>query len=215
VASVSDDIRRLRFVSSPAPAVYLNEPLVRETFIAHLGAIDSFTRAADRELRAGLGSVISVGGSRTTQEQIDYDLTDPITQALVLHSALGAEGKVAAPQAGTSVGSFVEAVGSAYFPALLQPPSLPPELASVAEVVQAECERQTEVARGFGNSGADFVALLISGNSLVSASIIDRGNVRPNVAASYLAYPQICFGLMERLAGDLPFITLLYMRAYV
>jgi len=35
--SVSDIIGRLRFVSSPAPAIYLNEALISETFIAHLG----------------------------------------------------------------------------------------------------------------------------------------------------------------------------------
>jgi hypothetical protein len=106
-------------------------------------------------------------------------------------------------------------VGSAYFPALSQPGPIPSELASVAGVIQAECERQTEVARAFGNSAADFISLLIAGNGLLCGSVIDRGNVRANVAASYLSNTQICFGIMERLAGTLPLFTLLYMRAYL
>lgn len=110
---------------------------MKETFIAHLGAIDSFTRSANRELRGGLGSVVTVGGSRTSEEQIEYDLTDPITRALVLHSALRADGQVGRPQPGTSVGIFVEVVGSAYFPSLSQPEPTPPRFADAAQVIQA------------------------------------------------------------------------------
>src|SRR5207244_3019199 len=121
-----------RFVSSPAPAIYLNEALVSETFIAHLGAVESFTRTANREVTGGVKSVISVGGARGTQDQIEYGLSDPLTQALVLHSALGAEDQVSRPGAGITVGSFVEAVGSAFFPGLNQPTATPSELEEVA-----------------------------------------------------------------------------------
>jgi len=48
-SSVADIIGRLRFVSSAAPAIYLNETLVREMFIANLGSINSFTQAAAGE----------------------------------------------------------------------------------------------------------------------------------------------------------------------
>jgi hypothetical protein len=213
--SVSDVIGRLRFVSSPAPAIYLNEALVSETFIAHLGAVDSFTRTASREVTGGVKSIVSVGGAKGTQDQIEYDLSDPLTQALVLHSALGAEDQVRRPAVGTIVGSFVEAVGSAFFPGLNQPSATPSELEDVARTVEAECERQIQVARAFGKIDAELVSLVLTGDNLVCGSVIDRTHVRPNVAASYLANTQICFGIMERVLGGLPLFTLLYMRAYV
>jgi hypothetical protein len=61
--SVTDVIGRLRFVSSPAPAIYLNETLIRETFISHLGALDSFTRTANREATGGVKSVVAIASA--------------------------------------------------------------------------------------------------------------------------------------------------------
>ena len=64
--SVAEIVGRLRFVSSSAPAIYLNEQLVREMFVSQLGAIESFTRTAAREMagEAGAGGFVKVGGSR-------------------------------------------------------------------------------------------------------------------------------------------------------
>jgi hypothetical protein len=213
--SVGDIIGRLQFVSSPAPAIYLNEALVGETFIAHLGAVESFTRRSSREVSGGVKSVVSVGGAKGAEDQVEYALSDPLTQALVLHSALGAERKVRRPAARTAVGSFVEVVGSAFFPGLELPPPTPPELRDAADTVNAEYARQLAVARAFGKSDAEFTALVLQGDDLVCGSVIDRANVRPSVAASYLANTQICFGIMERVLEGLPLFTLLYMRAYV
>jgi len=82
-------------------------------------------------------------------------------------------------------------------------------------VIRAECERQIEIARAFGTSAADFTSLLLVDDDLLCGSVIDRGNVRAGVAASYLTNVQICFGIMERVVGELRLFTLLYMRAYL
>jgi hypothetical protein len=68
---------------------------------------------------------------------------------------------------------------------------------------------------GIGSHDVEFVSLLVQGDGLLCGSVVDRANVRPNVAASYLNNAQICFGIMERVLDDLPLFTLLYMRAYV
>jgi hypothetical protein len=106
-------------------------------------------------------------------------------------------------------------VGSAFFPGLNQPTATPSELQDVARTVEAECERQIQVARAFGKTDSELVSLLLTGDDLVCGSVIDRTHVRPNVAASYLRNTQICFGIMERVLDGLPLFTLLYMRAYV
>jgi hypothetical protein len=214
--SVADVIGRLRFVSSPAPAIYLNDALVTETFIAHLGAVESFTRTADHQVTAGVKSVVEVGGAKGTQEQVAYDLTNPLTQALVLHSALGSEGQVQQPSVGTSVGAFVEAVGSVYFPGrpeLMQPP--PPDLNDAALSIETEGDRQSQVAQAFGMTDTRFLSMLLKGQGIVCGSVVDQKHLRPGVAASYLPNEQICFGIMERVVRELPVFTMLYMRAYV
>ena len=65
-------------------------------FVSQLGAIESFTRTAAREMagEAGAGGFVKVGGSRSGTQQVDYDLKEPLSQALVLHSALGSQGSV-------------------------------------------------------------------------------------------------------------------------
>ncbi len=54
--SVAEIVGRLRFVSSSAPAIYLNEQLVREMLVSQLGAIESFTRTAAREMAGEAGA---------------------------------------------------------------------------------------------------------------------------------------------------------------
>jgi hypothetical protein len=214
---VTEVVNRLRFVSSPAPAIYLNETLVREMFIANLGSINSFTEAAGGELSGSVGvSLISIGGSRSTESQIEYDMTNPLAQALVLHSALGAEGHVATPAVDTPVGTFIEAVGTAYFPTLGQPRPVPDDHREAAEAVIGESTRQLEAAEAFGARDAQLLPmLLVQENNDACGSIVDRRHIRPGYAASYLGGIQICFGIMERVAQHLPLFTLLYMRAYV
>jgi hypothetical protein len=106
-------------------------------------------------------------------------------------------------------------MGSAFFPGLNWPTATPSELQDVARQLEAECERQTQVARAFSKTDADLVSLLLTGDDLVCGSVIERTHVRPSVAASYLDRTQICFGIMERVLNGLPLFTLLYMRAYV
>jgi hypothetical protein len=215
--SVAEIVGRLRFVSSPAPAIYLNEQLVKEMFVAQLGAIDSFTRTAARELtgEGGVGGFLKVGGSKSGTQQVDYDLREPLTQALVLHSALGNEGKVQPARAGLLVGTYVDAIGEAYLPDLGIPQ---PPLAGFDDQVaalEAERDRQQQVVRAFGDMDTALTLLLLKSDSTLAASVIDMRHVRPGNAASYLGAQQAAFGIMERSVVDVPLFTLLYMRAYI
>jgi hypothetical protein len=214
--SVPDVIGRLRFVSSPAPAIYLNERLVRELFVAHLGAIGSFTRTAGRELAGEAGAaILRVGGTRSGTQQVDYDLRDPLTQALVLHSALGREGKVQSVRADLPVGTYIEAIGEAYMPDLGLGQSPLDELDDIVAELQSELDRQQQVVRAFEDTETALVLLLMKSNSSLAGSVIDRHHVRPGTAASYLTETQVAFGLMERSVAGVPLFTLLYMRPYI
>ncbi len=85
--SVAELLGRLRFVSGTVETLYLNETRVREGFIGQLGAIESFTRKATKELK-GETPVVKIGGGLSSGADVTWTLSDPITQVLVLRAAL-------------------------------------------------------------------------------------------------------------------------------
>jgi hypothetical protein len=210
---VSSVIRRLQFVSSSAPAIYLNEQLTSELFRAQLGAIENFTRTAGRGINGGVGiSAIRVGASTDRSEQVSYDLADPITKALLLHSALGGEQALTAPADGPR-GAFVEVIAPAHLASVIT--AQPPPGDELIATVNGELDRQLGVVRGLGDVDTVLLPLLLVEAQRPVGSIIDRRWLRPSSAASYGDATQVAFGLVEGSADNLPFITLIYMRPYL
>jgi hypothetical protein len=208
-----DLIGRLRFTSSTSPAIYLNEQLAEELFLAQLGAIAEFTRSATRNLEGQAGpAIVRVGASRESAEQVTYELDNPLTKALILHSALG--GEAAAPVTARSrPGTFAEVIGPVHAPTVA--PALSPPDPGVVVLVEAATSRQTQILRGFGDTETVLVPLLFLDERGTVGSVVDRRWVRTGLAASYLTYPQVGFGIVERVTQDLPLITLVYMRPYL
>jgi hypothetical protein len=211
--SVQELIGRLRFTSSASPAIYLNEQLAGEMFLAQLGAIGEFTRSAAKNLEGSAGpAIVKVGASRESSEQVRYDLDNPLTKALILHSALGGQAATAiTPQ--SRPGTFAEVIAPLYAPTVA-PGSSPPDTRYL-ELIEAAANRQTAILRGFGDAQTVLVPLLFLDERGIVGSVADRRWVRPGLAASYLNYPQVGFGIVEQVSEDLPLITLIYMRPYL
>ena len=108
---------------------------------------------------------------------------------------------------------FAELIGPLYAPTVA-PASARPQGDYVA-LVEAAADRQTAILRAFGDTATVLVPLLFQGEGGVVGSVADRRWVRPGLAASYLAYPQVGFGIVEQVSEDLPLITLIYMRPYL
>ncbi len=71
-------IGRLRFTSNSSPAIYLNEQLADEMFLAQLGAIGEFTRSVTKNLEGQAGpAIVRVGASRESAQQVTYELATP------------------------------------------------------------------------------------------------------------------------------------------
>ena len=210
--SVTALIRRLRFVSSSAPAIYLNERLAEEMFRAQLGAIESFARTASRSAEGSAGpAIVRVGASKETSEQVTYDLGDPLTKALLLHSALGGATALGATL-DSAPGTFIEVVGTAYLPPVAAADPLPPQ--DLRTTVAAECTRQTQVVRALGDEDTVLMPLLLTDQRGIVGSVIVRRWIRQEWAASYLPLQQVCFGIVERVVQGLPLFTLIYMRPF-
>ena len=157
-------------------------------------------------------AIVKVGASRESSEQITYDLENPLTKALILHSALGGQAaRAITPQ--SRPGIFAELIGSLYAPTVA-PVSAPPEGNYVA-LLEAAASRQTAILRGFGDTTTVLIPLLFQSEDRVVGFVADRRWVRPGLAASYLPYPQVAFGIVEQVSEELPLITLIYMRPYL
>jgi len=203
---------RLRFTSSSAPAIYLNEQLADEMFVAQLGAVGEFTRSAARNLEGQAGpAVVRVGASRESSEQVTYELGNPLTKALILHSALGG---AAAAADQSRPGTFVEVVGPMHAPGV-RTPADPDVDGDLIALVAAEAERQAGVLRAFSDADTVLVPLLILAAAGPVGAVVDRRWFRPGFAASYAPYPQVAFGLLERADPRLPLMTLIYLRPYL
>jgi hypothetical protein len=109
--SVAELLSKLQFVGGRVETLYLNATRVREEFIGHRGAIESFTRTASKEL-SGKTPVVELGGQLTSEGSVTYSLDEPITQALVLRASLKSAGSLFG-LAEAKPGSFVSHTGTA------------------------------------------------------------------------------------------------------
>lgn len=210
---MSSLISGLSFVSSAAPAVYLNERLAGEMFQAQLGAIGSFARQASTAAEGQAGpAIVRVGASRGTTEQVTYELGDPLTKALLLHSALGGEDALTT-RLDSLPGTFVEVIGPVDLPPAAS--SDPPPPAGSRAILDAENDRQTGVVRAFGDTDTVLLPLLVLDRRGPVGSVIARRWLRPELAASYLPLEQVGFGIVERVVDGLPLVTLIYLRPYL
>jgi hypothetical protein len=85
--SLAELLSRLRFTGRPVETLYLNETRIRENFIGHLGAVESFTRTASKQ-GSVKAPVIDLGASMSSEAEVTWGLNDPVTQVLVLRAAL-------------------------------------------------------------------------------------------------------------------------------
>lgn len=212
MASVDNIIGRLQFVSSAAPALYLNERLAEELFLTQLGAINAFTRTPGRAAEAAAGAaVIKVGASKDSSQQVTYDLGDPLTKALILHSAMGGQAALTS-ELYAPPGTFVEVIGTPHLPPhVVGDP--PPE--AVEAAVERECERQLALRRALGEPDAVYLPLLLKDPRGTVGSVIDRRWIRPT-ASTYL-HPEtevVGFGILERVVDAVPLFTTIYLRPY-
>lgn len=87
--SVKKLLDGLTFVGGPVETIYLNDKRAEEAFITQVGAIESFTRTAAKELSGGGGPpFVTISGKKSTGAVVEYSTDNPLTRVLVLRTAL-------------------------------------------------------------------------------------------------------------------------------
>jgi hypothetical protein len=181
--SVAALLGRLRIVSGPVESLYLNETRVHENFIGQLGAIESFTRAAAKkgDMRGGM-PFINFGGEVSSEADVTWTLSDPIAQALVLRTALKAQGLLSGLD-GAAPGRYISFAGQA---AISRPGVLDDlqqarlhEYPGLYEALESERAKVENISRVTEGPESNIWLLTISEGPSVCAAIFDQRWLRP------------------------------------
>lgn len=180
--SIAKLLSKLRFVGRPVETLYLNQTQVRESFIGQLGAIESFTRAAAKEgsLEA---PVIKIGAGMSSQADVTWTLSDPITQVLVLRAALESQGLLYSlhdAQPGRYI--IFSGAGMASRPHMfddLHRNSLKGHHPGLYDALEADRAKQESIVQMTGSLEKSLWLLTVSKDDSICAAFLDNGRLRP------------------------------------
>jgi hypothetical protein len=218
VESIAELLDRLRFVSRPVEALYLNEDRVHDNFIGQLGAIESFTRTAAKEgsLEA---PVIKIGTRISSESGVSWSLSDPLAQVLVLQSALESQKLVDEIHAARP-GHYVAftGVGSVSRPGMFDDAHRERlrNHTLLYKGLEAERAKQESAARIIHDSKNSRWLLTVSEGISVCAATLDSRWLRPAfnhwLDPDYAVAPWEIFGLCRRIhETGVPMIAALYV----
>jgi len=181
--SVEELLATLRFVGGPVETIYLNQTRTRESFITHLGAVESFTRTAVKKVSAET-PVVKIGAGVSSGSDVTWSLSDPIAQVLVLRAALESQGLLysidnAVPGryirfAGTAVLSRPGVFDDVQQKALTARPGLYEEL-------EAERTKAENISRMMGHSDDELWLLTLREDAVVCPVILSGEWLRDSV----------------------------------
>jgi hypothetical protein len=197
---VADLLGKLRFDCTAVETLYLNQTRVRESFIGQLGAIESFTRTATKQGSVE-APVIKFGAGLSAESGVTWTLTEPVAQALVLHTALQQEGALR-PLAGAAPGSYVDVTGTG---SISRPGMLDSAHRSVLRsrpglygALEAERAAQENVLRMIEGADASMWLMTIGDGAELSASVLDERWLSRSASSWLTGYRWRVFAMVRR-----------------
>jgi hypothetical protein len=89
VSRVGKEIESLKFVAEHVEPAYLNKERVHDRFTASFGAISAWVAKASKGGSGKLGGVvIGLEGRGDSADEVTYDITDPIAQAMLIRASV-------------------------------------------------------------------------------------------------------------------------------
>jgi hypothetical protein len=189
--SVSDTIRWLSFSRQAYPNFYLNVQRIGHRFLSYLGSIREFRESVEKSGEASAAVNVlffqaGIQGGLGGDKEVDWDLTDPLAQVLVLRAYLATMGELHTDARSAPVTDFVLARGQgglvkprhvANSP-LWQESGIPPD---VVTEIAAEQRRQARIGApddyepvywaGYANTDRGLVVSLLGEASLIGTDV--------------------------------------------
>ena len=221
--SVAKMLGRLRFVSGPVEWLYLDKERVHDNFISHLGEIVSFTKTTKKE---GGGKVkpaiVEIGLNIGKETQVNWTLNYPITQALVLRTALKSVGSLHGLD-GIGSGRFISFVGRAHIsrPGILDAEHQAglveyPGVYDALEARRASIEDCEKLIRGTETPTRRQWLLTVSEGASVCAAVLDEQSLGRNfhdwIPPRDTDHRHEIFGLFRQHDSGIPILATVYVQ---
>jgi len=216
--SVADLLSKLRFAGGPVETLYLNETRVRESFIGQLGAIESFTRAMTKDGSVE-APVIKIGAGISSEAGVTWNLSEPITQVLILRTALESQGLLHGID-DAEPGRYIKFAGTGQ----VSRPDMFEEqhreglrdLRGIYELLETERVNQESVVRMTEDPEKKLWLLTLREKSSVCVAILDSSWLRPVFShwmnPGYAVSNWEIFGLCRRIhQTGIPMLATLYV----
>jgi hypothetical protein len=159
--SVSDTINWLSFPRQAYPNFYLNVERIRHRFHGYLGSISQYSESVEKSAEANatvkaLFFEAGIQGNRGNSAEIQWDVTDPLAQALIIRAYLATAGELHSDARSAPVTDFVLVRG----PGGLVPPFADTRSAlenkrGISPDVATEIAAEQESQAAIGTTGAD------------------------------------------------------------
>ena len=216
--SVAELLSKLRLVGGPVETLYLNETRTRENFIGQLGAIESFTRAVTKEGSVE-APVVKIGAGVSSDAGVTWNLGDPITQVLVLRTALESQGLLHGIDEAMP-GRYISFIGTGH---VSRPGKLEDlhhealrERRGLYEALEAERAKHESIVRLTEGEEKSLWLLTVSDGPSICAAVLDDRWIKPILYhwmnPDYAISRWEVFGLCRRIhETGVPMLATLYV----
>jgi hypothetical protein len=208
MSHVGKEIKSLKFIGQHLERAYLNEQRVHERFTASSGAISAWVAKVSKKGDLKLGvPVIQFGGGAESANEVTYDITDPVAQALLLRASV--EGaKMVKPLEKASALQYVVVSGLSCF----RHPSLPeagwhtPACQPTEELEKRRADAEL-FHKPFDEGASVWLLMMQLPGGGIAACVGDRKWVNDGVIPCFFHRSWTTFGVLEDRIGSAPLIT--------
>jgi hypothetical protein len=209
MSRVSQQISELHFVAQPAERVYLNEERAHDHFTGLFGAISQWIAKASREGTVKLGALgVGLEGALGRGDEVTFDITDPVAQAMVMRRALEDQGRVKAVS-DAEVHDYVVVAGES----CLRHPAVKPQ----GEWHTTRCEPTEELEaqradaelfhKVFNSAAMVWLLMVLINDERRAAGVLDQKWLNDQAIPRWFHRTWTTFGVLQDRIGDVPLIA--------
>jgi hypothetical protein len=204
---VRQQINRLEFVAQHSERLYLNKERTHDRFTLLFGAIEEWIAKAMKEGGAALGPFHFIGlqAKLGSSNDVKFNITNPVAQAMLLHTSLQDRGMVKEP----NEANFLEYVAVSGESCLRNPSVRIGGHTKDCEPTDAlEAQRADEelVLKAFNDKASVWLLTVQTAGGRV-AGTLDSTWVNPDALSSYPHLSWTTFGVLQNRIGHIPLIA--------
>jgi hypothetical protein len=208
MSSVGKELERLKFVAQHVEPAYLNKESVHDRFTASSGAISAWVTKASKGGGGKVGlSFIEVEGQAEAANEVTYDITDPIAQAMLLRASVEAS-QMLRPLDEANMLEYVLVSG----PSCLRHPSLPEarwhtEACAPTDELEEQRADAELFHKPFDPHAMVWLLMVQLSEGRRAAAVVDRKWVNDRVVPRFFHRIWTTFGVLQNRIGDVPLLA--------